>query len=136
MGATIVYPWQIRQGADFQFQATWSTGAPVLPVSLVGCTAICMIRQLPTDSGALLSITTVPNAQGAIVLGGASGTVLVNIYRAATLLLPAGAMGGATSVEGIWGKYRLDILFPANTPFPLGQNWAFAEGPVWVEATV
>jgi hypothetical protein len=135
--ADLVYPWQLRQGSDFAFgPVTWSTGAPVALVNLTGCTATAMVRQVATDSSPLVSISTTPNAQGAIVLGGAAGTVTVVIYRACTLALPAGAAGGAAAVDGLWLQWDLDILFPPNSLFPAGQNWPWGRGPVWVTAAI
>jgi hypothetical protein len=136
MTTTLVCPLSIQQGRDFTIAWTWSTGTPVLPVNLTGCTAALMIRQLATDAAPLCSISTTPNAQGAIVLGGQAGTVLVNIYRVATAAFPTGAQGGAAAVSDIWLQWNLDILFPANTSFPAGQLWPFAKGPVSVDASI
>ena len=135
--ASYVYPWNIRQGGDFTFgPVTWSTGAPAAPVNLTGCTATAMIRQLSTDAGPLVSLSTTANAQGQIVLGAGAGTVTVVIYRACTLNLPAGSFGGAAAVVGLWLQWELDIQFPANTLFPAGQTWPWGKGPVWVTASV
>lgn len=131
--STIVYPLTIRQGQDFPLSFQWSAGAPAVPVLLNGCTATMMIRQLPTDGAPLLSISTTPNAQGAILVSGS--TITLNIFRAATATLPVGFTGGPTSVSGVWLSYDLDILFPANTSFPAGQLWPFARGAVYVKAS-
>lgn len=135
--ATLVFPWNVRQGADFVFgPVTWSTGAPVANVNLTGCTATAMVRQLSIDTGPLVSISTSANAQGAIVLGGVSATVTVTLYRALTLTLPAGSIGGAAGVEGVWLQWELDIQFPPNALFPAGQTWPWGKGPVWVTASI
>lgn len=134
--ALFTYSLEIDQGADFTEQFVWSTGAPASAVNLTGCTATLAIRQLPTDGSAVVSISTTPNAQGSIVLGGVAGTILVNITRVATALLAAGPLGSAAAVEGLWLQWQLFLAFPANVSFPAGQVVPFADGPVWVRAQV
>jgi hypothetical protein len=138
----LVVPWVIDQGADFPWgPVLWSTGAPLTPVNLTGCTATCIIRQLPTDPTTLVSISTTPNSEGSIQLVNPANSgvsypcaVQVNIYNAVTSTLPVGSLGGATSVETLWLQWKLMIQFPANSQFPAGQNWPWGRGKVTVRA--
>lgn len=138
----LVSPWSIRAGADFSWGPTiWQTGAPITPVDLTGCTATCVIEQLPTDAEPLVSISTTQNSQGWILLVNPAGSgvaypcaVQVAIYNAVTSTLPVGQRGGVTSVSTLWLEWSLDIQFPANSVYPAGQIWPWGRGLVTVRA--
>jgi hypothetical protein len=113
------FPLTLVQGrAESIGPITWYTGAPVAPVSLVGCTAAFVIALDPSQPP-LISVSTTPNAQGSIVLGGLSGTILVNLTNAATAVLPAGLTGGITNIYQNQLRYQLDVTFPGFGAWPL-----------------
>jgi hypothetical protein len=97
---------------------TWLTGAPVAPVDLSGCTANFDIALDPSHTP-LIQISTTPNAQGSVVLGGTTGTIVINLTAAATLLLPAGVTGGITNIFQNAARYQLDVVFPGFGAWPL-----------------
>jgi hypothetical protein len=75
------------QGADFDFQITWTVSGS--PVNLTGWTGRMQVRKIPGAPSATLSLTS----GSGITLGGAAGTVLV----AATATQTAAIIPGTTS---------------------------------------
>lgn len=87
----------IEQGATFKLDLVWkdSLGAPI---NITGFTARMQVRQKYTDSVALLTFTT---ENGAIVLGGAAGTI--NVTGSATLTNALTAKTGVYDLEMVSG---------------------------------
>jgi hypothetical protein len=83
----------------------------VTPINLTGATARSMIRTLPADLTPLVSITTTLNSQGLITLGGAAGTVALDVTKAATGLLVAQSVGARAS-QYLWDMF---VDFPNGT---------------------
>ncbi|HAM24485.1 MAG TPA: hypothetical protein DCM51_02850 [Actinobacteria bacterium] len=81
------------QGADFDFQITWTVSGS--PVNLTGWTGRMQVRKIPGAPSATLSLTS----GSGITLGGAAGTVLV----AAT------ATQTAAIIPGTY-KYDLELV--------------------------
>lgn len=93
---------KIDQGATFTQLVTWKTGpAPGTAVDLTGCTARMHARAKVADALTLLNLTT---TNGGLVLGGAAGTVTINLTDEQTTLL---AWKSAV--------YDLEIEFPDGT---------------------
>lgn len=101
----------IEQGATFQLSLIWkqSTGTPV---NLTGYTARMQVRRKYTSETPLLSFTT---ENGAIVLGGAAGTITVTGMATLTDDLPAPAPG----------VYDLELVSPSGIVTRLVQGGAF-----------
>jgi len=75
------YNLPLYQYADFISPVfTWYAGGSL--VNLSGWSAQLMIRNAPTDPSPLVSISTTPNLQGLIALGGAAGTIQFQLYHA------------------------------------------------------
>lgn len=74
----------IEQGATYRLSAVWKDASNVA-VNLTGYTARMMVRRKYTDAAPLLTFTT---ENGAIVLGGAAGTVEVTGLATLTDDLP------------------------------------------------
>jgi hypothetical protein len=117
------YAIQIDQGADFVQNFIWKDGTGT-PVDMTGWTAKLMIRELPADATALVSISTTPNTSGSIVLGGTAGTIQVNITNLATsTLLPI--LNNALVAKFGFDMYLTDTL---------GEVRCWEYGPVTVRA--
>lgn len=84
----------LDQGADTNLTFVWlqstNPALPPSPVDIAGFTAECMVRIQPSDPSPLISVSTTPNSQGQIILGGVNGTVQLQITNAATSSLPQG----------------------------------------------
>jgi hypothetical protein len=107
------------QYADFARTLTWLTGPDkfsAVPVDLTGWTSELMVRDVPSGSSLILSISTTPGPQGSIALGGVLGTIALVVPNAATALLPPGSF-----VHG------LQMISPS------GLRRVLATGPVLVE---
>ncbi len=85
----------VDQFADFTSQ-TFTYIAAGVPVDFSGSTARMMFRLNPADAAPLVSLTTTPSASGQITLGGALGTVVFNISKAATATLFAASINDQT----------------------------------------
>lgn len=72
---------KVDQGATFSKVVVWKTGTPPAVVDLTGCTARMQVRGKLTDTAVLLELTT---ANGGIALGGAAGTVTINLSATQT----------------------------------------------------
>jgi hypothetical protein len=65
---------------------TWVCSSPtVVPVDLTDYTAYMSVATAKGATTFLASVSTTPNTQGSIVLGGAAGTILVDIDGETTL---------------------------------------------------
>lgn len=108
----------IDQYADFfQTTYTWLTGpenGPYVPVDLTGAAAQMMIRQNPGDALPIVSISTTPNAQGYITLGGVTGTIQPVILKAVFPTLPTGAL-----------RFDLFINWPSGKTTDLAGGLSF-----------
>ena len=119
----------LDQGADYPgFQWTWWQGPdnePVTPVDLTGCTAALHIFVDATDATAAVAVSTIPNANGDIALGGEAGTILVTLSQAARALLTLNRI-----TFGLY-QYTCYITFPGGqrTCFARGAVDVFPEGP-------
>jgi hypothetical protein len=95
-----VYDTEIEQGATFQLSLTWRDENSNL-VNLTGYTARMQVRAVITDTTPLLDLTT---TNGAIVLGGALGTIAVTASAAQTAALTAPSKG----------VYDLELVSPSG----------------------
>jgi hypothetical protein len=87
-------PLYFVQYADFERTLTWQTGPDkftTLPVDLTGWSAELQVRDAPSSSNLILSISTTSGPQGLIVLGGVLGTIVMTVPHAVTALLPVGS---------------------------------------------
>ena len=73
------------QGSDFDTVITYRDDANVL-VNLTGCTARMQVRQFASSAASQLSLTSTSG----ITLGGAAGTIQIQISSAALSAVPAG----------------------------------------------
>ncbi|MEO7397666.1 MAG: hypothetical protein ABIW84_03800 [Ilumatobacteraceae bacterium] len=78
-----VYTLVIEQGATLAQQFVWKTAAG-LPIDLTGHSARAKARAFQGDATVIFDLTT---ANGGITLGGATGTVTINLTAAATAAL-------------------------------------------------
>lgn len=92
---------KIYQGATFSALQTWKVGSPAAPVDLTGCTARMQVREAVDAPAVLLECTT---EDGRIVLGGADGTVLIQLTAVDTAALAWTA-----------GVYDLEVVFADGT---------------------
>ena len=79
--------WEIAQGATASLNLTWTVGGT--PVDLTGYTARCTVK----DTYGGTAWLTLTSAGGAIVLGGAAGTIVVTATATQTAALAAPANG-------------------------------------------
>lgn len=104
----------LSQGATWRRRFTLSRGNPAVPVDLTGCEARMELRQrVGAPDPADISVSEVPTADGAIVIGGADGTLEVTITAAATTLLSA-------------RQYVYDLF----VEWPDGDVWKVAKGTI------
>lgn len=89
----------IEQGATFQLNLVWKDSSNV-PINLTGYTARMQVRNKITDASPLLSFTT---ENGAIVLGGALGTIAITGLATLT---------DALTVRS--GVYDLELVSPTG----------------------
>lgn len=78
---------QILQGSTFNELVTYQTGATAaaaVPVNLTGCTARMQARPTVESTTVLLSLNT---ENGGITLGGAAGTIRLQLSATATALI-------------------------------------------------
>lgn len=108
------YAVTIEQGATWLETFTW-TDANGDPVNLTGYTAVAMVKT--TYGGTTL--LTASTASGTITLGGAAGTITINVPYATT-----GAIGGQT---GVW-----DLELTSGG----GVRTRLLEGPVTITPEV
>lgn len=124
--ALLSYDLALDQDAD-STSYSWTLQQPNRsPVDLTGATARMMVRVLPADLLPLISITSTNGAQGQLTLGGAFGTVGLNITKAATALL--GPQGHGL----LMSKYIYDIFID----FPNGTSLAIVSGNVNVRLAI
>lgn len=109
-----IHPITIEQGATFRLSLIWKSGG--VPVDITGWTARMMVKRRYGDTAPLLSFTT---ENGAIVLGGAAGTVEVTGLATLTDDIPA--------KPGVW-----DIELES----PTGYVKRLLEGPAVITPEV
>ena len=80
------YDMTIYQGANFERVLTWSLGEPSELVNLTGHTARMQLRTIPASDDVVLELTT---ENGRISLGGAAGTIGIDLTAAETEALAA-----------------------------------------------
>lgn len=110
----------IEQGADWTRTLTWQDSGGT-PINLTGYTAKMQIR-LSSDSTALIvELNSAPaTGKGTITLGGALGTIQLDLTAAltATLSFAGGETGTVTeageTVEGLLGVHDLELTSPTG----------------------
>lgn len=90
---------KVYQGATFTQPLVWKAGDPLQPVDLTGCTARMQIRERVNSPGVLFSLTS--EVGGGIVLGGAAGTIDIEIDATDT-----------ATFNWRSGVYDLEIVYP------------------------
>lgn len=96
--AAFKYKLQIIQGETLAKTFNWKAGSPTpTPVDLTGCTARMQIRSKVGAVAHLMELTT---ENGRIVLGGAAGTVQLNLTAAET-----------SAINWVSGVYDLEIVY-------------------------
>lgn len=98
----------IYQGATFRKRLAWSAGTPAVPVDLTGCEARMQVRAEVESADVLLSLT---DANGGIVLGGATGVIDLYVSDEDT---------GAIDWDG--GVWDLEIVHPGGEVTRLAQG--------------
>ena len=83
--ALSTYDMYSDQGSDFDTVITYTDDSDVL-VNLTGCTARMQVRQFSSSPNARLTLTS----SSGITLGGAAGTIRVQISSEALSAVPAG----------------------------------------------
>lgn len=73
---------QMWQGATWHYELTWSTGDPSAPVNLTGYEARMQVREEIDSTDTILDLTSLIG--GAITLGGAAGTIELDLSATAT----------------------------------------------------
>lgn len=106
----------IVQGEDFHKRFTWQAGTPAAPVDLTGCSARMQVRSQVDSPNVLLALHT---DDGSLTLGGAAGTVDMDLGNAATAAITWPA-----------AVYDLEIVFPS------GQVRRLLKGQVAVDREV
>lgn len=82
-----LYNITIEQKATFELAITW-TEDDGAPINLTGYTAKFSVRT-GYDGDEILSVTDTPTSDGGITLGGADGTIQVELKPEYTALLPS-----------------------------------------------
>lgn len=93
------YNIKVEQGATYHQVLTWSADGS--PVNLTGWTARMQVRKTLPDPAIVWSLTT---ENGGITLGGADGTVALDITATDTDNLPGG-----------YAVYDLELVSPGGT---------------------
>lgn len=73
---------QMWQGATWHYELTWSTGDPSSPVDLTDYEARMQVREEIESTDTILDLTSLIG--GAITLGGAAGTIDLDLSANAT----------------------------------------------------
>ena len=94
------YDMTIYQGADFERVLTWSLGEPSVLVDLSGYSARMQLRTYIGDGDVVMELTT---TNGRISLGGAAGTINIDLTAAETATLPANQYA-----------YDLEVIAPSG----------------------
>lgn len=90
----------IYQGATFEMVGIWKAGKTPVPVDLTGCKARAHIRADVDAPQVLLELTT---ENGRVQLGGATGTVTLNLSDSET-----------AAINWPDGVYDLEVVFPSG----------------------
>lgn len=73
---------QMWQGATWNYDLTWTTGDPATPVNLTGYSARMQVRTEVDATDTILDLTSLVG--GAITLGGAAGTIALDLSATST----------------------------------------------------
>ncbi|MBK7542466.1 MAG: hypothetical protein IPI57_11940 [Candidatus Competibacteraceae bacterium] len=107
----IEMPLTIYQGATFRKSFAWKSGptaATATPVDLTGCAARAHVREKIDSATALLEMTT---ENGRIALGGAAGTVALEVSDETTAALPRLKRAARWDLEIVWPDGEVTRLF-------------------------
>jgi hypothetical protein len=96
----------VEKGATFKMVLTWNDSNNV-PVNLTGYTARMQVRKTVNDSVKLLDLTT---ENGAIVLGGALGTITITGLATDTAAIASGIKSGVYDLELVSGAVVTRLL--------------------------
>jgi hypothetical protein len=103
------YDLTIYQGATFDLTMTWRQGTPLAPVNLTGYTARMQLRETTGSPTTVLSLTSANG--GGITLGGAAGTIALNVSATVTAAMAPGTylydlelVSGATVTRLVEGR--------------------------------
>jgi hypothetical protein len=98
------------QGATWNYELIWEDGNPSAPVDLTGYTAKMQVRATKADTKVILELTSLLG--GGITLGGALGTIDLDLNAGYTRWVPAGRFvydlemtNGATVTRLIEGAF-------------------------------
>lgn len=108
--ASEIYDITIEQGATFPLSLVWKDSLGV-PVNLTGYTARMQLRETYTSATPIFDLTS---AGGAIVLGGALGTIVVTASATIT---------GAITIKR--GVYDLELTSPLGVVTRLIEGTAY-----------
>ena len=119
--STSVQPWNLNLPAG-SYQAwnfSLTIAGTLLPFPLAATSWEYVVRTTQTDTGApLIRITTAPSASGLITVTASTGTVLLEIYAAATAALAPG-----TYYHTLWMNQGLtDAVAWVTGPFIVTGN--------------
>jgi hypothetical protein len=103
------YDMTIYQGATFALTLTWRQGEPPVAVNLTGYTARMQLRETTGSPSTVLSLTSAGG--GGLTLGGAAGTIALNVSATQTAELTPGTylydlelVNGATVTRLVEGR--------------------------------
>lgn len=111
----------IEQGASWARTVTWldSVGTPV---NLTGYTAKMQIRLEADSTDLIMELNTTPaTGKGTIALGGAAGTIQLDLTAADTAAMSftgaesgSVAEGSSDAAEGLLGVYDIELTAPGG----------------------
>jgi hypothetical protein len=104
----------IDQAGDFARTYVWQSGAPgsVAPVDLSAASGARLLIFASSPSSTIVSISTTPNAEGSIVLGGPLGSVAIVINKATTTTILPGAYAFQLWIDWANGTSTLFLSGP------------------------
>lgn len=99
-----VFDMRMWQGATWEYDLLWENGDPATPVNLTGYEARLMVRTTPVDDTIILELDSLIGGAGGITLGGAAGTIALDMSAADTALILPG-----------WYVYDLELESAGGT---------------------
>ncbi len=100
------------QGVTWSYDILWEDGDPVSPVNLTGYSARMQVRAAAASDDIVLELDS--GLGGEITLGGAAGTIDLNLTATATAEIPAGwyvydleLVSGATVTRLLEGRFAV-----------------------------